>query len=99
MATARYSVPVLDQVTVRFGPTDHSQAELREELGRAVDVLVDEGVASDARVEPVFPGDSDDRWKGAFVVQFYGPAMRVAEALMALPGIQSAYPASPRRSY
>ena len=86
----------MDTVTVSFSPNACTQAELREELGRAVGVLIKEGVAQEARVEPIFPGDLDARWKGAFLVRFIGQARQVVEALRAIPGIESAYVAPGR---
>ena len=93
----RYS-HTMDEVTVRFGPTEDSQAELRAVLGRALHKLESRGVATGAQVEPVFPGDSDVRWKGAFVVRFCGPVVQVVQALKSVPGIQTAYAASQRRA-
>ena len=55
--------------------------------------------AKEARVEPIFPGNLDARWKGAFLVRFKGPVMRVVEALKAVPGIQSAQASPTRRPY
>jgi hypothetical protein len=89
----------VDTVTVSFAPTNHSQAELREELGRVVETLVDEGVAKEARVETIFPGNLDARWKGAFLVRFRGSVARVVEALKAVPGIQSAQASPTRHTY
>lgn len=93
----RYSHSV-DEVTVKFGPTERSQAELRVMLGRALSALENKGLTSGAQVEPVFPGDSDMRWKGAFVVRFCGPVVQVVQALKSVPGIQTAYAASQRRA-
>ena len=80
-------------VTVRFKPTRRTQRMLFDAIGQA---MQDKGLG--VSVEPVFPDDTDERWKGAFLVKFSGPYpyQEVVTALLAIPGVQSAHLAPAR---
>ena len=83
-------------VTVQFGPTSAAQFELERVLARTMDRLSCAGILRGGRVEPVFPGDESDEYKGTFVVTFEGSPGPVAAAFGELPGVQEAYVAPVR---
>lgn len=88
--------PLMNRVTVRFAPTSVSQGDLMTQLAHAMRRLEREGVLEEGHIEAVFPGDQTPRFKGDFVVTFYGAAERVTQALNEVPGVRLAYVAPSR---
>lgn len=86
----------MNRVTVRFAPTAFSQGDLMNQLAHAMRRLEREGVLEESHIEAVFPGDQTPRFKGDFVVTFYGAAEPVTRALNAVPGVRTAYVAPSR---
>lgn len=87
----------MTSITVRFGPSSTSQSELLRELVRATRSLEKDGVLENAKVEPVFPGDETEQFKGDFLVSFHSNRpSHVADRLNKLPGVRKAYVAPAR---
>ena len=80
-------------VTVRFVPCERSQRDLQVSLDRALTA-----VTRNANVEPVFPGETNPRWKGNFVVRFSGPDREILAAIRAVPGVEEAFRAPSRQA-
>lgn len=80
-------------VTVRCAPSERSQRELQTWLE---EWLKRKLISNGWSVEPVFPGVSDSRFRGDFLVRLSGRDDSVIEALLAVPEIQSAYSAPKR---
>jgi len=83
-------------VTVRFEPSESSQIELLKQLDRVVSALKAQGLVSKAEIEPVFPGDESEKYKGTFTVSFIGTVGRVQSALNNVSGVRDAYVAPQR---
>jgi hypothetical protein len=86
-----------NSVTVLFEQTDQPQVLLCRRLDKVVHDLEKRGLAKNAHVETVFPGEERKRLKGTFVVIFSGVANLVVDALSAVPGVEKAYIAPSRR--
>lgn len=78
-------------VTVLFKPSDKSQQDLFYQLVNATNLLEQEGIVKDVKVETIFPGD-ETPFKGNFVVKFYdGVLADVIDQLETLPGVYVVY--------
>lgn len=74
-------------VTIQFAPTLAPQAELVERVRAATAALTRAGLVKEAAIEPVFPDDEDDQYKGTIAVDFSGRVAAVVDAFRALSGV------------
>jgi len=79
------------EVAVQFADSDKPQSLLSGKLLQALDTLALTGEARNARVEPVYPGETDPHFKGMFVVTFSGVPVRVVQKLRSVPGVVEAF--------
>jgi len=84
-------------LTVRLEDSGQSQTELLERLSSLVSRFEKMGVASHARVEPVYPDQTISRRKTTFLVTLDGQGgSRLVEALVESPGVIHAFIAPDR---
>jgi hypothetical protein len=84
-------------VTVKFRGK-RAQAEWLAQLETFCRALVAERVASDVRVQAVFPGDRDAKMAALFTVDLWGARRDMAQRFQGLRGLEYAELAAPRRA-
>ena len=78
-------------LVVRFDGTERAQADCVAALTPVIGELRAVGTVQQAKVQIVFPGDTDPQFRSTMVVDFIGDEPRVRDVLRALPHVISVY--------